>query len=204
MTTTHHAWFCESREIPSELKIVLANANSEVLTIEESVLRIDTVRQLIATAHTTSLSHENRTCVIVAHELTHESQNALLKLFEDPPAHTTFYLVMPTISSLIPTLRSRLQVFEHQKEIVDVTAWESFKILSIAEQLSLVAEKTKAKDTAWQQSIVSGAAQDKGVSKQSLLLLDTYLRTRGASRKMLLEQLVLSLHDSQKSMSAVQ
>ena len=204
MTTTHHAWFCESSEVPAELNTVLVNTDSEILTIEESVLRIDTVRQLIATVHTTSLSYPNRTCVIVAHDLTHESQNALLKLFEEPPVHTTFYLVMPSMSSLIPTLRSRLQVFEFKKEIIDLEPWESFKRLPVAEQLSLVAEKTKARDITWQQSIVSGAGYDKAVSKQSVVLLDTYLRTRGASRKMLLEQLVLSLHDSQKSVSAVQ
>lgn len=204
MTMTHHAWLCEASSIPAALETLLKKRDTEVLLLEESVLRIDTVRQLIATAHTTSLSHPTRTCVVVTQELTHESQNALLKLFEEPPAHTSFYLVVPNAAGLIPTLRSRLQHYAHLDEGVDTHEWQSFCVLPIAEQLAMVNDKTKSKDIAWQQAIMTGAALDTTVSKQISLLLDTYLGTRGASAKMLLEALVLSSYDGQKPAGALQ
>ncbi len=43
-------------------------------------------------------------------QLTTEAQNALLKLLEEPPERTTFVLVAEVMSSLLPTVRSRLQI----------------------------------------------------------------------------------------------
>ncbi|MCI0542727.1 hypothetical protein L0Y69_03200 [bacterium] len=46
--------------------------------------------------------------VISADSFTVESQNALLKLFEDPVSDTHFFLLTPFAPYLLPTLRSRL------------------------------------------------------------------------------------------------
>lgn len=46
-----------------------------------------------------------------ADELNEEASNALLKLFEEPPARTVFFLTVQDERSLLPTIRSRAQIF---------------------------------------------------------------------------------------------
>ena len=45
-----------------------------------------------------------------ANLLTIPASNALLKLLEEPPSRTHFYLTCPTSASLLPTIRSRCQI----------------------------------------------------------------------------------------------
>lgn len=45
-----------------------------------------------------------------AHVLNVQAANALLKTFEEPPANTHFFLICPSPSSLLATVRSRVQV----------------------------------------------------------------------------------------------
>ena len=45
-----------------------------------------------------------------ANLMTIPAQNALLKLLEEPPANTTFYLTCQSVSMLLPTIRSRCQL----------------------------------------------------------------------------------------------
>jgi DNA polymerase-3 subunit delta' len=44
-----------------------------------------------------------------AHNLTNESQNALLKLLEEPPQQTIFLLTAQSLEKILPTIRSRTQ-----------------------------------------------------------------------------------------------
>lgn len=49
--------------------------------------------------------------VVYAHTLTEQAQNALLKILEEPPVHTRFILITDSIHPLLPTLRSRMNLF---------------------------------------------------------------------------------------------
>ena len=42
-----------------------------------------------------------------------ESANALLKIFEEPPEGTHFFIIVPSVGDMIPTLRSRLIVIDN-------------------------------------------------------------------------------------------
>jgi hypothetical protein len=55
---------------------------------------------------------DERRSVLIGSEvqLTSEAQNALLKLLEEPPERTTFIITTDILSSLLPTVRSRLQI----------------------------------------------------------------------------------------------
>ena len=46
-----------------------------------------------------------------AHKLTDAAWNALLKLIEEPPPHLVFIFCTTELSKVIPTVRSRCQVF---------------------------------------------------------------------------------------------
>jgi DNA polymerase III gamma/tau subunit len=52
--------------------------------------------------------------LILANKITREAQNALLKVFEEPTADTHFFLIMPSIEGLLPTLKSRLSIIVSQ------------------------------------------------------------------------------------------
>lgn len=49
-----------------------------------------------------------------AHKLNPAAANSLLKTLEEPPEGTTFLLTAPSISSVLPTIRSRCRVFHFQ------------------------------------------------------------------------------------------
>ena len=58
----------------------------------------------------------NRIIVIRASAVFPEAQNALLKSFEEPVQGTIFFVIVPTISGLLPTLLSRTIVLHHTEQ----------------------------------------------------------------------------------------
>ena len=50
-----------------------------------------------------------------AHQLTSQAWNALLKLIEEPPPHLVFVFCTTDLASVLPTVRSRCQVFVFQR-----------------------------------------------------------------------------------------
>lgn len=48
--------------------------------------------------------------IIETNSMTHEAQNSLLKVFEEPQEGVHFFIVVPSLEILLPTLRSRLMV----------------------------------------------------------------------------------------------
>lgn len=51
-----------------------------------------------------------RIFIIETTNITHEAQNSFLKMFEEPHEDIHFFLIMPSVQTLLPTLRSRLSV----------------------------------------------------------------------------------------------
>ncbi len=50
-----------------------------------------------------------------AHQLTTQAWNALLKLIEEPPPHLVFIFCTTDLASVLPTIRSRCQIFVFQR-----------------------------------------------------------------------------------------
>jgi hypothetical protein len=82
--------------------------NPDIIMREHSLFSVDDARALYQLAWQSPLAGEKKAIIISTTRLYHEAQNALLKLFEEPPADTALYLVVPHAGSIIPTLRSRL------------------------------------------------------------------------------------------------
>lgn len=156
---------------------------------------IDEARQLKEESARRPLKEAVLSFVVVTQDLTLEAQNALLKLLEETPADTAFYLIIPRESLLIPTLRSRF--IEASSEKASVTGASVFLGLSYADRLEWVGNMAK-KDPAQLSQLVTElgrlpAEKLPGTSRASLLLTSQYVYNRGASRKMLIEELALSL-----------
>lgn len=77
-----------------------------------SPIKIDQVRELQESVYRTPQCGERRFIVIEpADRLNQAAANALLKILEEPPSHTTFILIADQVSSLPATIMSRCQQY---------------------------------------------------------------------------------------------
>lgn len=73
-----------------------------------------------------------------ADTMTREAQNALLKLLEEPPSYAVFLLLCTKATELLPTIRSRTQIFSlEENPVLGVSA---------AEQAAAIAAAIPSKD----------------------------------------------------------
>lgn len=201
---THHAILIyahslASSSIPEAYKI----QSADVLHTIIDRVSIDTARELSRLAQQKPFQSAIRVFVVVTSDIAIEAQNALLKLLEEPPAHAVFYVVIPKTAFLLPTLRSRLSVFDESPDahqIHENELFTSFLEATYGERLALIATKTKDKDLVWTESIMKGCEMWSVLSKKNkeavlgtLIYIRTYIGTKGASSKMLLEELALTL-----------
>lgn len=78
---------------------------------ESSIISVYTVRKVIENLHFSSMSGEWRVVLIDSmDELNKSASNALLKILEEPPEKTIFFLIVNKLSNVLPTIRSRSRV----------------------------------------------------------------------------------------------
>lgn len=75
---------------------------------EYNVFKVDDSRALNVDHLNKPVKYNKKIFLILANSITRDAQNSLLKIFEEPKADTTFFLVLPGMSNIIPTLRSRI------------------------------------------------------------------------------------------------
>jgi hypothetical protein len=83
-------------------------AHPDVRIERHALFTVEDARRLIGIAALAPVAGSEKLIVIAASRLFHEAQNALLKLFEEPPEGTTIVLIVPGEGNLLATLRSRL------------------------------------------------------------------------------------------------
>lgn len=159
---------------------------------------IDEVRMLTGAAHQTPFELSARHFVLAYGDITREAQNALLKIFEDPPHTARFYLVIEERETLLPTLRSRMVAYDTERTEHDALAASAFMSSSYAERLTRIAERTTKKDEVWCEKVFRAIEGYAATSEDTTLMravvsLRPYFRTPGASKKMILEHLSLML-----------
>ena len=183
----------------SDLPLVYKTPSADVRHFVLPQLGIKEVRQIIEAASSRSWGVSDYVFVIECNSLTTEAQNAMLKLFEEPPESSRLYLILPSESLLLPTLRSRFVAAVKQPKVSDLTLARDFMKLSYAARLELISTKAKAKDQSWMDMLLTQLIEldqqerFNDTSKRSLLLAENYIKIRGASKKALLEELALTL-----------
>lgn len=109
------AMLCTEKNKPcgycKSCKMALSDNHPDIYVIgREKTANIDDVRRLIARASLKPNESEKQVFIICnANKLREEAQNALLKLFEEPPATVAIFLLTESRSSLLPTVLSRGQ-----------------------------------------------------------------------------------------------
>lgn len=187
----------ETSSIPVEYK----TQSADVLHILRERFGINDARELVRLAQQQPFVAKKRSFIIATNDVAVEAQNALLKLFEEPPHSAEFYIVTKKTAFLLPTLMSRLYIFDIREEDISMNdIFKSFLDASYAERMALIVEKTKAKDIAWVEQVVEGCEvwvsntpENKMQLLRTLVFIRKYLASRGSSTKMLLEELALIL-----------
>jgi hypothetical protein len=140
--------------------------------------------------------------------ITHEAQNALLKIFEEPNEYAHFFLIIPSEELLLPTLRSRLFIVRGtmnwgedakiNKNLVNFISSSKAERLAIVDKLALdISDGKKPKTAALEFCAdLSVHLRDKGIEKNTAALVaiaqtESYLRDRAPSIKQLLEYVAL-------------
>ncbi len=148
--------------------------------------------------------------IIETANITHEAQNALLKIFEEPNENSHFFIVMPSSHALLPTLKSRLYILRSENpEILDQDLFDEVeKFLRLNKKDMVTYVDALAKDISDEKLDKSDAQKflaalevivykKKGVEAvnglKAILKARDYLNDRSASAKQLLEYVVLSL-----------
>lgn len=92
-------------------KMALSENHPDIYLVgKDKTASIDDVRRLIARASLKPNESDKQVFIICnANKLREEAQNALLKLFEEPPATVAIFLLTESRSSLLPTVLSRGQ-----------------------------------------------------------------------------------------------
>jgi len=91
-----------------------AKGNPDVVVLRYGLFSVEDARRILEIAASAPFAGEHKVLVISASRVFHEAQNALLKLFEEPPRGTYLFLVLLTLGGLLPTLRSRVQILKHE------------------------------------------------------------------------------------------
>lgn len=93
---------------------------------DKASIGVEQIRELVVRLSLSPYYEDAYRFVIIdsAEQLTHQAQNALLKLIEEPPPRTNVVLVATELESLLPTVRSRCrQVYFPTLSTTIVAAW---------------------------------------------------------------------------------
>jgi len=98
-------------DIPTDKLDGYPSFSLEQLPESQAEISIDAIRQIRRSLSLKSPTLAPRRVVMVdgAHQMSHEAQNALLKILEEPPAGAHFVLTATSASDLLPTVTSRAQ-----------------------------------------------------------------------------------------------
>lgn len=107
---------CRAEESPCgkclECRRVLENLHPDVRIFSSGAaknsLHIETIREIRADAYVSPNQAEKKVYIIAdAQNMTQQAQNAMLKIFEEPPEHAMFILTCETKTALLETILSR-------------------------------------------------------------------------------------------------
>lgn len=191
MQLTHHAYFftgdgAKALDFLDKNLDIKKQGNSDYIFQKIEALSIDEARN-IKTVHSKKPFGEKRIFIIQTESISVESQNALLKVFEEPEPNNHFFIVIEN-PQLLPTLKSRVQIVHFAKEHEDVS---KFIKMSKKERLDYVKELSKNEGY----SLADGIGQIKKDRKtlEAVVKVKKYINDRGSSVKQLLEYLAITV-----------
>jgi DNA polymerase III delta prime subunit len=183
--------------------------NPDVIVLTYGLLPVDEVRRIISLANQAPITGKKKALVISASRVYHEAQNALLKLFEEPPAGTVLFLIIPSLGQLLPTLRSRVVFLENgEKKGILPKITEEFikgtreKRSALIKRLTTAGDEEERRENREEALALLNGLEQVACQKRDLALAPFlediatfrgYLYDRSAPVKQMLEHLALTL-----------
>ena len=193
---------------------ISAQGNPDLSNIVYDSFGIDEARSLTELQSRAGFGTEEnarKIFIVSAPSFTREAQNALLKTFEEPTAGTHFFIILPHLNTILPTLRSRVVVVtpKGQSAHDDTNALaEKFLGASLEERFAMAKKLTDKKtgESVDREKIRSFfdhlerilytrlAGKKEGSEMfREIFQAKTYLSDRGSSPKMLIEHLAIAI-----------
>lgn len=122
--------------------------NPDIVVLRYGLLSVEDARRVTELAAGASFVGEHKVLIVSASRAYHEAQNALLKIFEEPPPGMYLFLILPTLGGLLPTLRSRvdiLSVVEVTKPLIPEVA-KQFMKAAPEKRTAIIKKLTSGKD----------------------------------------------------------
>ncbi|OHA27024.1 MAG: hypothetical protein A3D52_01010 [Candidatus Taylorbacteria bacterium RIFCSPHIGHO2_02_FULL_44_36] len=213
----HSVRLALNRFFENELKF-RTRGNPDFLFAEYDIFTIDDSRALKDWQSKRPAAGEQKFFVLALNSATHQAQNSLLKVLEEPAAGTHFFLIAPAADIFLPTVRSRLCIvkFNEQSEKSEAAAAEKFLKSNIGERFAFaksfadeitdgtsLAEDGKSRQAKTKTDVIKFldavelARRDKNPAEaavfEQLFQAKIFLRGRAPSVKMILENLALHL-----------
>jgi hypothetical protein len=149
----HHAYAIlgDKKKVKEEVTSFLvkdlkfpAIGNPDFWQGEFNVLKIADSREINQAHVSKPVKHNRKVFIISANFITKDAQNSLLKIFEEPQADTTFFLILPPGTDLLATLKSRIIFGKGEGKNDDsVLSAEDFLGAKVGKRLQIVSKITK-------------------------------------------------------------
>lgn len=208
--TLHHTNVCiGNREvIIQDIDLLISQFSKTIKKVEKIIYEydkflLDDVKYVFKN-HVYKVPEGTIQIICIAFNSTNrESQNSILKVLEEPPCNTYFFLVVPNKKIILPTVLSRSQIFEYKKEVTISDDTQKFISASIAQRLELIKKKlddvknekiTKQQIIEFIEEIEKHVHEQKNISLlKRIIEIKGYLKEQGASTKQLLEYLAVQI-----------
>ncbi len=106
--------------------VIILPEKDEKIDIEKGIISVDIMRRLYNDTRTKTTG--DRVIIIdYAERMTHQAQNAFLKLLEEPGVGVHFIIVAQSVNKLLPTILSRVEVLD----IKNILTRQSEQLLDI-------------------------------------------------------------------------
>ncbi|MFZ2125525.1 MAG: hypothetical protein WA087_03485 [Candidatus Saccharimonadales bacterium] len=87
---------------------IILPEKDEVIDLEKGIISVDIMRRLYG--ETKTIASKKRIIIVdYAERMTHQAQNAFLKLLEEPGQNTHFILLSHSTANILPTIMSRVE-----------------------------------------------------------------------------------------------
>lgn len=195
-----------------------AKGNPDIVVLRYGLFSVENARRVTELAAGAPLKGEHRVLIIAASRAYHEAQNALLKIFEEPPPGMYLFLILPTLGGLLPTLRSRVGILDSHDGFAEPLISEAatqFIKASREKRSTIIKKLTSGKDEEGRREyrdeairIVNGieamayktarGKEDRAITEllADIAVLRSHLYDRSAPIRMILEHLSLVIPKS--------
>ncbi len=187
---------------------ITVSGSADVLYRAYDRLGIDDVVQIVERSITRPVDLPRRVVILSFADATTEAQNALLKILEEPPAPSVFFIITPSPHALLSTLRSRLSEVAGAAAVPISNDAKQFAGASVEMRLETIKEMLATKEDDDVRTLMNITTLLNGVEQviasqltepsmrhglRSLYAAKRALTTPGAALKPMLEQLAILL-----------